>query len=68
MEKLIAGRNAARKTTIMTTRYSVSDFKKEPSLKSLYGVTQESMVGLVLEGADLRQNRNSELKHKLGLI
>lgn len=68
LEKLISTRNANRKTTIVTTRFSPEEFNKEPLLKSLYGVCQETMVGAVLSGTDMRQVRNQEMKRRLGLI
>lgn len=67
LETLIAERNRWRRTTIMTTRLLNDTFKKEPMLKSLFGLMQETMVGVVLSGEDLRLRRNQEMKNRLGI-
>ena len=68
LETLISERNRWMRTTIMTARISADFFKKEPVLKSLHGVMQETMVGVVLTGDDLRLRRNQEMKSRLGIV
>jgi DNA replication protein DnaC len=67
LETLIAERNRWLRTTIMTTRILPASFKKEPALKSLFGVMQETMVGLVLGGDDYRAKKNQEMRDRLGI-
>lgn len=67
LESLISERNRWLRTTIMTTRLLRDSFQKDPLLKSVYGLMQETMVGMVITGSDLRQLRNKEMKNRLGI-
>lgn len=61
-EKLISRRNANVKPTILTTRVA---FKQEKRVHALFGVTQETMLGLQLKGDDLRERAGEKLRQKL---
>ena len=66
LERLISERAGNMKTTIWTTRLSAGVIANDSSLKTLMSVIQGAMVGLVINGEDLRVKKNQKLKEILG--
>jgi DNA replication protein DnaC len=67
LNKLVARRVAARKSTILTTRLVANDVKNNKSISDMFSVMKETMMGVVIKGVDLRESLgNSMVKKILG--
>ena len=65
LESLILKRVKFKRSTILTTRIMPPQMKREAG--SLFSVIQEKMVGIVVQGKDMRQKSNEDLMRRLGM-
>lgn len=61
VEELIASRSARKRVTILTTRLTVSDFRSNSKLDSLFASLHGVLLPLPIEGANRRMVRHNQL-------